>query len=249
MPFWQSQADLTLLQWFLRACIVFVYLLLLTKLMGQKEIGRFSLFDFIISITFGSIAAGALNSSRTELPGVAVVLATLAGLQILLSIIALKFSRLRRVLEEEPIILIQNGKLLENAMRKCRINLDDLMSRLRQKNYFYLDQVEFAVLEPNGQVTVLPKSQNRAATPADLSLRTQYEGYPTFLIEDGNIINENLRLINLTESWLLDQLKKNNISSPKDVLVAMLDTQGKLYYSLKNAASERIGAQGEPSVV
>lgn len=239
MPFWEGQPNLTALQWFLRAAVMYIYLLVLAKLMGQREIGRLTLFDFIIGITIGSILGGTLSSSTNGLKGAVITLATLSGLQILLSYLTLKLSKLRRVVEEEPIILVQNGKLLENAMIKTRINLDDLMSQLRQKGYFYLGQVEFAVLEANGKLSVLPKSQNRAVTPADLNIGTNYEGYPAMLIEDGNVLNENLRINNLSEKWLTDQLRQNNISSPKDVLAAMLDTGGNFYYSLKNSASER----------
>ncbi|GAB6181233.1 DUF421 domain-containing protein [Desulfotomaculum defluvii] len=248
MPFWEGQQDLTTIQWLLRAFFVYSYLLILTKLMGQREIGQLTLFDFIVSITIGSVAAGGLNNSTGGLRGVITTIGALAILQIMLSFVSLKMSKLRRVFEDEPIILIQNGKLLEKAMRKTRYNLDDLMSQLRQKNFFYLHQVEFAVLEPSGKISVLAKSQYRPATPADLNINTQYEGYPSILIEDGNIINENLKLINLSEEWLMGELEKNYIQSPRDVLVAMLDTKGKLYFSLKNNASERTGSHGEPSM-
>ena len=247
MPFWEAQAVLTPLQWFLRATFTYLYLIILTKIMGQREIGKLGLFDFIIAVTMGSVAAGALSNSIVGLQGVAVTLAALIFWEVIISLTSLKSGRFRRIIEEEPIIIIQNGQLLENALKKTRINLDNLLSQLRQKNYFYLHQIEFAVYEPNGKISVLPKSQNRPVTPLDLNISTSYEGYPNILIQDGNILNENLKLISLTEEWLLNELKKNNISSPKDILVAMLDTKGQLYYSLKNNASERIGAQGEPS--
>ncbi|MTI80876.1 MAG: DUF421 domain-containing protein [Firmicutes bacterium] len=246
MPFWESQQSLTILQWVLRGAVAYGYLLFLTKLMGQREVGRLTLFDFTISIVIGSILASPLASSTSSFLGPAITLATLAFLQILISFVALRFSKTRRVLEEEPIILVQNGQLLEKAMKRTRINLDDLMSQLRQKNYFYLHQVEFAVLEPNGKISVLPKSQYRPATPTDLNIKTNYEGYPSMLIEDGNVLSENLKKIDLSENWLLDQLKINNISSPREVLAAMLDTQGRLYFSLKNQAEERL--KSEPAI-
>lgn len=249
MPFWQAQANLDPFQWFLRATFIYLYLLLLTKLTGQREIGRLGLFDFVIAVTIGSVAAGALNNNLIDFQGVIITLATLALWEIIISLVGLKSGKIRRVAEEEPIILIQNGQLLENALKKTRINLDNLLSQLRQKNYFYLHQIEFAVFEPNGKISVLPKSQNRPVTPLDLNISTAYEGYPNILIHDGNILKENLKLIDLSKEWLINELNKNNISSPKDVLIAMLDTKGQLYYSLKNNASERIGAKGEASTV
>lgn len=239
MPFWEAQPALTAVQWILRAVVLYLYLLTLTKIMGQREIGRLSLFDFIIGITMGSTAAGALSNSTSDLIGVMITVAVMALFEIILSLLSLKFSRFRRVVEDEPIILVQNGKLLVEAMKKTRINLDDLMSMLRQKNYFNLSQVEFAILEPNGKLSVIPKSQNRPVTPSDLNIATNYEGYPVMVIEDGNIIQDNLKRNHLTEQWLREQLRINNISSHSEVFAAMLDTQGRLYFSLKNNASER----------
>lgn len=238
-PFWEAQPSLTAAQWFLRALVLYIFLLLMAKIMGQREIGRLTLFDFIIAITIGGVAAGALSSSTSGLEGVIITVATMSGFQLVLSIFSLKFSRFRRVVEEEPIILVQNGKLLVQAMKKTRINIDELMSQLRQKNYFNLSQVEFAILEPNGKISVIPKSQNRAVTPSDLNISTKYEGYPVMVIEDGNIIQDNLQRNHLTEHWLREQLRLNNISSHREVFAAMLDTQGRLYFSLKNDASER----------
>ena len=240
MPFWVGQESLTNLQWLLKAAVLFLYLLLFTKLMGQREIGRLTLIDFIVAVTIGSVVGGTLSSSTAGLKGPMIAVATLAGLEIFISVLGLKSPKLRRVLEEEPIVLVQNGVLLENILKKTRINLDDLLSQLRQKGYFYLNQVEFAVLEPNGKISVLPKSQNRPVTPNDLKIETNYEGYPSVVIEDGDVRSENLSRMSLSVKWLQKELEKNNVSSPKDVLIAILDTQGRLYYSLKNRASERL---------
>ena len=240
MPFWVGQESLTNLQWLLKAAVLFLYLLLFTKLMGQREIGRLTLIDFIVAVTIGSVVGGTLSSSTAGLKGPMIAVATLAGLEIFISVLGLKSPKLRRVFEEEPIVLVQNGVLLENTLKKTRINLDDLLSQLRQKGYFYLNQVEFAVLEPNGKISVLPKSQNRPVTPNDLKIETNYEGYPSVVIEDGDVRSENLSRMSLSLKWLQEELEKNNVSSPKDVLIAILDTQGRLYYSLKNRASERL---------
>lgn len=240
MPFWEAQAHLSLIQWSLRAVVMFLFLLILVKLMGQREVSKFGLIDFIVGVIMGSAVAGTLDNSDTDLKGPMIAIATLAGLQILISIIGLKSLHIKRVLEEEPIILVQNGMLLESTLEKTRINLDDLLSQLRQKGFFYLEQVEFAVLEPNGSISVLPKSQDRFVTPKDLKIDTAYEGYPAVIIQDGKVRTKNLKKIGLTETWLQEQLKINNVSSPKEVLVATLDTQGKLFFSLKNTASERL---------
>lgn len=240
MPFWQGQPDLAGWEWLLRAAVMYPYLLLLTKLMGQRVVGRLSLFDFVIAVSVGSILGGVLSSSTVNMTGPVITLAALAGFHVLISIISLKNSKARRVLEDEPIIIIQNGQFLENAMKKARFNVDDILAQLREKGYFYPHQVEFAVLEHDGKVSVLPKSQNRPISPADLNLPTKYEGYPTVVVEDGNVVEDNLHRIQLSPEWLKDRLVERGIESADEVLLAVIDTQGRLYYSLKNQASEQL---------
>jgi uncharacterized membrane protein YcaP (DUF421 family) len=234
MPFWEAQESLTVLQWMLRAAVMFWWLLFMTKLMGQRQIGRLTVFDFIVAFTVGGTAAGVLNNTRNGLVGAITTIGTLAALDIAVSFLALKNAKMRRVLQDEPLVLVQNGRIIEDMLRKARFNLDDLLLELRQKNIPNLHNVEFAILESNGKLSVIPKSQARPLQPSDLQIPTNYEGMPTVLIEDGNIIEDNLHRINLDKTWLLDQLRQQNIDNPGSVLVAMLDTLGKLYISKKN---------------
>ena len=119
-------------------------------------------------------------------------------------------------------------------LRKARYNLDDLLQELRLKNIFDLNDVEFAIIESNGQLSVILKSQVRPIQPKDMGITTQYEGMATILIEDGNIVKDNLERSKLDILWLSNELKKQGINSPSDVYVAMLNTQGQLYVSRKN---------------
>lgn len=234
MSFWESQESLTIIQWFIRGLIMFWWLLLMTKLMGQRQIGRLNIFDFIVAFTIGGTASGVLNNSRNGLIGALTTISTLTALDIIVAYLALKNAKLRRILQDEPLILVQNGRIIENMMRKARFNLDDLLLELRLKNVPNLQDVEFAILESNGKLSVITKSQSRAIRPSDLGIFTKYEGMPTILIEDGNIIEDNLSKNNLNKSWLFEQLQLQGIDSPKSVFVAMLDTQGRLYISKKN---------------
>jgi uncharacterized membrane protein YcaP (DUF421 family) len=233
MPFWGFTNPI-FWQSILRAAVMFGWLLFLTKLMGQRHIGRLTIFDFIVALTIGSTAAGVLSSTRDGLLGAIVATGTLAVLDIAVSFLGLKNAKIRRILEDEPLVLIQNGRLIEEMMHKARYNLDDLMMELRQNNIANLHDVEFAILESNGNISVIPKSQARPLQPRDLQIPTNYEGMPTVLIEDGNIIEDNLQNVNLDRTWLLEQLHQQNITSPDNVLIALLDTTGKLYISKKN---------------
>ena len=234
MAFWENQATLTVLQWVLRAFVIFWWLLVVTKLMGQREMGRLNAFDFVVLITFGSVAAGVLNNPELSMQGAMVSVGTLAALNIVIAYLALKNSRFRRIVQDEPLVVVQNGRLIEKMLYRSRLNLDDLLMEMRQKNIPYLHDVEFAILETSGRISIIPKSQARPVTPRDLQIPTQYEGYPAILIEDGHIIDENLKKNGLDRNWLAEQLKDQGFENPDTVLAAMLDTRGRLYLSKKN---------------
>ncbi|MEJ6949955.1 DUF421 domain-containing protein [Natronospora cellulosivora (SeqCode)] len=229
--FWESQGSLLYYQWIIRAVIMFLFLMLMSKIMGQRQVGRLTLLDFIIGITIGSIAAGALNNSMVNLFSALISIATFILLYLIITYISLKNAKISRILQEEPIILIKNGKLCKKTMFKCKINLDDLLMELRIRKYPYLSDVEYAILEPNGKISVIPKSQARPVKTRDLNLDTAYEGYPVILIEDGNILEDNLRENNLDNKWLRNELLKQGIEDENNVAAAMLDTQGRLFVS------------------
>ena len=231
MTFWEAQSSLSVLQWIARAGVTFFWLLFLTRLMGQRQIGRLTLFDFVIAITIGSVASGALNSPRSSLVSIFITISTLAVIDIIVAYLALKFSKLRRVVQGEPRILIQNGKIDKGSLKKTRINLDDLLMGLRRNKVPNIADVEFAILEPNGKMSVIPKSQSRPVKPKDLKINTNYEGYPVTVIEDGNIIEDNLEKNNLTKYWLKGELEKMGVEDESEVMAAILDTQGRLYIS------------------
>lgn len=233
MPFWESQASLTFFQWVARAAVMFLWLLLIARLMGQRSIGQLHIFDFLVAVVIAGTTAGALNSSTNALIGVLATTVTLALLHILISYLALKNARFRRIVQDEPLVIVQNGQLMEDTLRQARFNLDDLLLELRQKNIPNLHDVEFAILESGGKISVIPKSQARPLQPRDLRIPTKYEGMPVMLIEDGNIIDDNLVRNGLDNAWLINQLQNYGIDDPKNVLVALLDTNGRLFVGKK----------------
>lgn len=240
MDFWQGQPALTILEWVLRAVVTFWWLLLVTKLMGQREIGRLTLFDFIIAITIGSVAAAPLANNTVTLMGSLITITALGSVNILTSYYALKNPYFRRVVQDEPLVIIQNGQILEDTMRKARLNLDDLLTELRLKQYPNIHDVEFAFLESNGRISVIPKSQFRPVRPSDLKVETIYEGMPTVLVEDGNIVEDNLRENKLDQEWLMNQMKQKGVKKLSDVMTVILDTKGRVYISIKNQTNDEL---------
>lgn len=238
MNFWAGQVELTVLQWGLRATVIFLWLLFIAKLMGQREIGRLTLFDFVIAISIGSIAATPAANAETGLKGPLSSIAVLGGLNILIAWLALHAPVFRRIVQEEPVVLVKDGKILDHVLFRTRMNLDDLLSALRIQKFPSLADVAYAILEPNGMVSVIPRSHARPLTPRDLQLTTAAEGMPVILVEDGNIIADNMAEKGISRKWLEGELAKRGIDSSQ-VFIAMLDAKGQFYISEKGQAKFR----------
>ncbi|MEW6183219.1 MAG: DUF421 domain-containing protein [Bacillota bacterium] len=229
-----------LLEIFIRAVAAFAGVIFITRLIGKSQVGQLTVSDYVNGIVIGSIAAG-LATDVKESPWYYVLgLIVFAGLTILVQYAGLKYRPARKIFGDEPTVVVHNGMILEKIMARMRYNVDDLTMQLREKGYFNVADVEFAVAEPNGELSVLPKTQKRPLTPQDLSVPTKYEGVPSELIVDGVVILQNLVQNHLTEEWLLKELEKQGVFSIKDVVYASLDTEGKLYVDKKLDTSDHI---------
>ncbi|NLY76365.1 MAG: DUF421 domain-containing protein [Firmicutes bacterium] len=217
----------------IRSFISFFVLLVLIRLMGKQQVSQLTFFDYVVGITIGSIASTLsvqLNQNTT---------ATLAGLlvwtalPIMLAFLSLKNVWIRKVVEGEATVVVENGKILERNLAKLRLSTDDLIAQLRTKNVFNLADVEFALLENNGKLSVELKSQKQPLTPGDLQIPTRYAGLPTTLIADGKLLKDALKSLNLSQAWLQHQLEKQQIKDITQVSLAQLDTTGNLYVDLE----------------
>jgi uncharacterized membrane protein YcaP (DUF421 family) len=148
-------------------------------------------------------------------------------------VLVMKSRPLRNVISGEPTVVIHNGKILEENMKKMQYNMDELLVQLREKDVFNLGLVEFAILEPTGALSVQLKSQERPVTRRDLGLPSDYEGVSVEMVMDGEVIHQNLRQLGLDENWLLDQLKQRGVTSLEEVPLAVLASDGSLYVDLK----------------
>jgi uncharacterized membrane protein YcaP (DUF421 family) len=213
---------------------IFVYFLVLVviRAMGKREIGQLSPFDFVVAIIIAELAVIPLEASDIPLWHSVLPLAILGALGIIVSYASLFSHSLRGIICGHPQIIIKNGVLLRDEMRKARYNLDELLAQLREKGIVDPCDVEFAVLETSGRLSVIEKSQRRPVTPADLGIPTAYEGIPTVLVMDGTVMNQNLKEIYLDENWLREMLEKQGLT-PRKVLLATLGTDGRLFVSKK----------------
>lgn len=211
---------------FLLLCLTalgsFGALFFIAKLAGHKQIAQLDFFDYITGISIGSIAA----EMATELeepwkPLTAMVI--YGGVTLLLSIVTNKFPRSRKYISGTPTILMDHGKLYYENLKKAKLNLSEFMVMCRQQGYFDLTNIQTAVFEYNGKLTILPVSSQRPATPKDMNLAPEQELLFTELIMDGRILEDNLKRMGLDLTWLNKQLEQRHIHSPKEVFLALCD--------------------------
>lgn len=217
-----------LLQAVSHSIMIYFLLILLTRIIGKKLLAQMTFFDFVTGITIGTIGGAYVT---TEVKGLYVLIGpvVLTALVYLTGTLTFKNITARKLIEGEPIIVIQNGKIYEKNMSKIRYNVDDLLMQLREKGVFDLTEVEFAVLESHGQLSVLKKTQHLPVTSKDLNLSTDYKGLSTEVIRDGRIEHDNLRQLNLSHEWLYNELVKRNIQNIEEVYLATLATNGTLF--------------------
>ncbi|MFZ5643728.1 MAG: YetF domain-containing protein [Bacillota bacterium] len=218
---------------FIRSVGAFFVVLIITRIIGKTQIAQLNVTDFVNAIVLGSIAGVMATNTAENAWYYAFGLLVFGSLTFGTEYLSLKYRPARKLLEGEPTVVIHNGKVLENNMRKMTYNMDDLTMQLRGKNIFNISDVEFAVLETNGDLSVLPKSPKQPVTLEDMNLPGKYQTIASELIVDGEVIRQNLIQNNLSEEWLYQQLENQNIKDIGSVLFASLDSQGNLYVDLK----------------
>lgn len=212
-----------------RTLILYSLVVLVLRLLGKRQIGQLQPFELVVVIMISELAA--VPSENVGIPlisGIIPILVLLfAGTT--LSYMSLKNEKARAILCGRPTILVDKGKILEQELAKTRYNLTDLLEQLRLKNVPNIADVEYAILETNGEVSVIPKSQKRPAIPEDFQLSPKYEGLPVPLIMDGKLHTENLRKAKVDQVWLEEEIKKQNLAGIEHVLLASIDSSGNLY--------------------
>ncbi|HEY8495699.1 MAG TPA: DUF421 domain-containing protein [Limnochordales bacterium] len=229
----------------LRTLLVYLALLAVVRLTGKREMGHVSPFDFVVAILIAEVAVLPIADPRGSIWHGIVPLATIVLAELALSWLTLKSQRLRHVVTGRPSIVIRDGQLMEEELRSVRFCIDDLLESLRSKDVADITDVELAILEPNGSLSVIRKSQCRPVTPADLGVATRYEGLPLPLIKDGVVNDEALAAAGLDREWLVEELRRRGIGQPGEVFFAQLNTGGELFVQLKRQALRQNGGARE----
>ncbi|ANE48924.1 membrane protein [Paenibacillus swuensis] len=208
------------------------------RVMGKREIGKLSVFDLVISIMIAEIAVMVLEDEDISLFLGVVPMITLVFIQVLIAFITLKSRKLRQWFDGKPSLLIENGKLNRSEMQRQRYNLDDLLLQLRENRINNVADVEFAILETSGKLTVVPKEvrafkDRNQGLPEQRKFPFRYEGLPMALIMDGKVQDENLTKIGQTRFWLKNKLQEQGVTDFKKVFLCSVDYKGKLYIDRK----------------
>ncbi len=218
---------------FVRTIILYLLVIFVMRVMGKRQAGELQPFELAAAIMISELASIPMQNTGIPLFNGVIPIITIVFGQVLLSFICLKSNKVRNIVYGKPTILIENGNILERNLKHEMYTLSDLMEGLRMNNVSNIADVEFAILETTGQLSIVLKSQKRPVNPEDLKVPTKYEGISLTLVIDGEVVNENLEKANLTEEWLKTRLRKLGVESAKDVLFASLDSEGKLYYQTK----------------
>ena len=230
----EGWADVHFWEMIVRTVLSFAALLLLTRLLGKKQMSQLTFFHYITGITIGSIAANIAGESETPFWNGMVSLAVWTLLTVLLSFITLKWGGSRVILDNQPTIVIRDGRIDEQAMKSVQLHLDDLNMMLREAGVFTAKDVQYAVLETNGALSVLQKVQQLPATKKDVKAGGGPPQYmPSEIIADGRVNRKNLRLYGLNEEWLLEEIGKHGVSRSDQVFFAQLLEDGTLDVTLK----------------
>lgn len=208
-------------------------LFILTKFMGRRQISQLSFFDYIIGISIGSIAAEMAFEDFESIWKQALAMVIYSLIAIFLSFIGDKSIKLRRIIEGESLTLIDNGKILKENFKKTRLDINEFMTQCRINGFFSPYDIQYAIMEPNGTITFLPKSQKRPVCPEDLKIDTEPTSVPLVVVSDGNIIYKNLNHLGKEEKWLRKKLKEMHYPAANDIFLALFDGNNLIVFENK----------------
>ena len=225
----------------LKGYVSVIYLFLVIKILGKKQISELNILDYVIGISLGNIAAEmTINKDITTVNGL-IAMSIYASVSLFISYVTAKSIWARRIISGTPMVLIENGKISKDHLRKVKIDLNDLLQDARENGYFDLSEIEYAVMEVSGKVSFLPKSNFKPVTCSDMNIKKEYQGLVANLVIDGKIMPEHLKTIGHDEKWLIAKLKKAGYDNLEDILLAICDSSEKItVYPMKVEFNESV---------
>lgn len=222
-----------------RSIVTIVILFFITKMLGKKQISQLSLFDYVVGITIGNIAADiSIDTQKSMVDGI-LSLFIYGFTSLIISYITRKSIILRRFFIGVPTVLVENGKIIESGLSKCKIDVNELLAEARTSGYFDLTEINYAIMETDGKISFLPFEWAKPSNKKDLKIKTSDSNLVTNLIIDGQILKNNLKNINKDKEWLTHELKVNGYTDINDILLATYDNKNKFTIYNKNIKPEK----------
>ena len=213
---------------FFRAIVLYILVLIVMRLMGKREIGQLQPFELAISIMIADLATIPMANTGVPITNGIIPMLGLLVMHLIISMLNIKSTKAREIICGKPRILIYRGKIDEKALKKERFTINELEERLRDNNIFNIGDVEYAILETSGQVTVIPKPNKRTTTPEDFNIEPKYEGVPYDLVVDGKVMYKNLEKLGKNYVWLKKQTEKFGIK-PEEALIVTIDGDNQFF--------------------
>ena len=222
-----------------RTILVLIILFFITKMMGKKQISELNFFDYVVGITIGSIAADiSLDIEKDMLAGIA-ALFIYGFISYIISFISIKSILARRFFIGVPTVLVEKGKIIESGLKKSKIDVNDLLMEARENGYFNLDEIDYALMEVNGNISFLPKEKEKPVTKRDMKIKCSNEGLTVNGIIDGKYMVNNMTAINKDKEWLDHELKVNGYDNYDNILLATIDNNYKVTIYEKNVKPDK----------
>ena len=223
---------------FLRTLLIYLLLIATVRLMGKRQIGELEVSDLVTTLLLSELAALPLTDLNIPVSHSVIPMVTLLFLEVASSVVLIRLPRLKGLVSDRPTVLIRQGELSRKALLSARLSVEELMGELRQQGYIALDQIEDAILEKNGKITLLPKPSHAPPTAGQLGLKPEPSPLMHVVLSNGRINREGLRLVGRDRSWLLQELKKRSLA-PEELFCATADPLGNLYLLPEETKQER----------
>ncbi|MBP1970171.1 uncharacterized membrane protein YcaP (DUF421 family) [Virgibacillus natechei] len=229
----------------IRGLSAFVLMFVLTRMMGKRHITQLTYYDYIVGISIGSIAAKMTFDPHVRMSNFILAMLIWTIIPIILSKLELKSNRFRDLMEGDSVTLIKNGKILEENLKKETLTVDELMVLLRRQGFFKISDIESAILEKDGELSVMKRRELEPLTPTDVGMDVQTERPPCITVVDGNLLEKTMNDYGYTKEWLLEEVKKQGATDFSDVFLAQIDSMGNVYVDLydDNIKSSKIKDQ------
>ena len=221
---------------YLRTILLYLILILVVRLMGKRQIGEMEPAEFVVTMLLANLAAIPMQDTGIPLLSGLVPILTVLGVELILAVLSLRSLRFRQILCGKPVVLMENGVILQENLSKTRVTLDELTEHLREQGYLDLSTVKYAILETDGQLSVFPYAKDAPANARDAGIRVRENCLPYTIVSDGRLLRENLALAGRKESWLRETLAARSCALA-DVLLLTVDDEGKVYFVRKEAKS------------